>query len=269
MTDKVEWRYWVSQGKCSKPPSFDVLTEQGDVILQPNEEVELLFKFLTLREVQLLPDSVHQAPEMFIKTRKIQIITMQSNRQPYSNLEVQVVPSSAPIDHTFRFNEPQNSHVTISIPPFIQLNHLGIHAVLSKPTAVVDINKHTGFINIQTKTDEENTISTMTLFIYGDQYKENLLATCQIEVHSLVTIYTKIKAGLQSIQSLSLPAENARSVMIHSSSPQLVYLPKRENNRTFRVIPHTINHIQVCAKTYLPVQQKVKINCTGKYLLID
>ena len=33
VTDKVEWRYWVTQGKCAKPTSFDVLTETGDVML--------------------------------------------------------------------------------------------------------------------------------------------------------------------------------------------------------------------------------------------
>jgi hypothetical protein len=249
VSDKAEWRYWVAQKKCAMPPTYEVMTEQGDIILQPNQEVELLFKFLTLREVPILPDSASQPSQLYIKPRKVSLIVLQSSRQPYSNLEVNIVPSSAPIDHTFRFYEPQNSHVTLSVPPFIQLDHTGLTAVVSKPTAVVDINKKTGEMMIQTKTDDENTVGEMTLYIYGDAYRETLLATCLIEVHSMVTIYTKIKAGLQTIMSLSLPAENARTVAIHSSDPSIVYLPKRENNRTFRVIPQTINHIQVCAKT--------------------
>jgi len=32
------------------------MTEAGDIDLQPGDEVELLFKFLTLREVPVLPD---------------------------------------------------------------------------------------------------------------------------------------------------------------------------------------------------------------------
>jgi hypothetical protein len=56
VTDKAEWRYWVSKGKCAKPSSYDVMTEAGDIDLQPGDEVELLFKFLTLREVPVLPD---------------------------------------------------------------------------------------------------------------------------------------------------------------------------------------------------------------------
>jgi len=90
---------------------------------------------------------------------------------------------------------------------------------------------------------EENSVETIYLYVYGDEYKEHLMATCALEIHSLATIYNKIKAGLQSVMSLALPAENARSVMIHTSNPSLVYLPNRENNRTFRIIPQTINHL--------------------------
>ena len=196
VTDKAEWRYWVSQGKCRKPPSYEVMTEQGDVMLQPGEECELLFKYLTLREVPLLPDAAMQPAQLYIRPRKLQVIVLQSNRQPYSNLEVNVVPVSPPIDHTFRYFEPQNSHVSLQVPPFLSIDYLGVHAILSKPTAVVDVDKKTGVMTVQTKTDDENSITEMTLFVYSDKYCETLLATCAIEVHAMVTLYTKIKAGL-------------------------------------------------------------------------
>ncbi len=59
----------------------------------------------------------------------------------------------------------------------------------------------------------------------------------------MVTMYTKLKAGLQVTQNLALPAENGRSVSLHSSEPSLVYLPKKESGRIFRLIPQTINHL--------------------------
>ena len=68
-----------------------------------------------------------------------------------------IVPSSAPIDHTFRYYEPQSSHVTLTVPPFLQLDQVGVHAVLSKPNAVVEIDRKTGYMQVQTKTEEENT----------------------------------------------------------------------------------------------------------------
>ncbi len=66
---------------------------------------------------------------------------MKAKEQPHSTLEVNVIPSSAPIDHIFRYYEPQNSHVTLFIPPFIQLDYMGLHACISKPTAVVEIDR--------------------------------------------------------------------------------------------------------------------------------
>ena len=65
-----------------------------------------------------------------------------------------MVPSSAPIDHTFRYYEPENSHVTLQVPPFLFMDQVGLHAVLSKPTAVVEIDRKTGIMKIQTKTEE-------------------------------------------------------------------------------------------------------------------
>ena len=69
--------------------------------------------------------------------------------------------------------------------------------MLSKPNAVVDIDRKSGFMKVQTKTDEENTVQDITLFVYNDMYKERLLATCSLEIHSMICLYTKIKAGLQ------------------------------------------------------------------------
>lgn len=154
-----------------------------------------------------------------------------------------MVPSSAPIDHTFRYYEPQNSHVNLLIPPFIFADQVGLHAALSKPTAHVEIERKTGMMTVQTKTEDENTVSDMILYVYKDSYKEILMATIHIELHSMVTLYTKIKAGMKTVQNLALPAENARSVMIHSSDPSMVYLPQKEKSRTFRIIPQTINHL--------------------------
>ena len=120
---------------------------------------------------------------------------------------------------------------------------MGLHATASKPNAYVEIERKVGYMTVQTKTEEENSISDIILFVYRDSYKEILMATVQLEIHSMVTLYSKIKAGLQTMQNLALPAEHARSVMLHSSDPNLVYLPKKEKNRTFRIIPQTINHL--------------------------
>eukprot|EP00347_Sterkiella_histriomuscorum_P000155 403376962 len=260
VTDQAELRHWASLQKFSRPNNYDAIQRTGDIYLQPNDEVELLFKYITTRDVTSDPNLAASAD--IIKPRKVQIIILQTNKQPYNTIELNVVPSSSIVDHTFRFYEPENSHVTLVIPPFLQLNHSGLFGVISKPNVIVELDKQSSSFKIQTKTESAPELKEMTLFVYGDQYREQVLATCAIEVFSMKTIYTKIKAGLQSTQSLSLPSEFGRQVMIHSNNPKLVYLPKRSLNQVFKIIPQTTNHISVCAKAFVQTVSRVRINCT-------
>lgn len=102
--------------------------------------------------------------------------------------------------------------------------------MVSRPNVTVEIERGSNSFKIETRTLEAPDLKEMTLFVYGDQFKERILACCAIEVHSMKTIYSQIKAGVQTTQSLSLPAENARQVLIHSNNPKLVYLPRKTLN---------------------------------------
>jgi len=254
----AEWRHWTQQGKCKKPDQFDIISGEGDILLKPNVEVELLFKFLTLREGSSLQNEVSSAE--IIKARKVTIGILSHTNDPYNTIEVNVVPSTAIIDHTFRYYEPQNSHVTLKVPPFLQLNYPGLVVLASRPTAAIEIQKESSVIQVETKIDDAPQIAEISLFLFGDQFYEKLLASIKLEVYSLVTAYTKIKAGIQSTLSLAIPSECARNVMIHSSDRRHVYLPKRVLNQQYRLIPQTINHIQICTKTFSAFQEKAKIH---------
>jgi hypothetical protein len=64
---------------------------------------------------------------------------MMSTRQIYSTVDVQIVPTMALIDHTFRFYEPEESHYAVRIPPFIQMNQPGITIDMSHPQTKADV----------------------------------------------------------------------------------------------------------------------------------
>lgn len=57
MQDGAELNHWVARNKVSRPPSFTAITRRGDIQLRPNEKIDLLFKFLTKREVSLAPSA--------------------------------------------------------------------------------------------------------------------------------------------------------------------------------------------------------------------
>lgn len=120
VTDQAEMANWVALGKTQRPPAWNVVTRNGDVILQPGQSIDLFFKFLTFREVTL--DKSENASKHKIRPRRVQIVILMSNRAVYQHLEVHVMPSYAPIDHFFRYFEPEESHYSVPIPPFVNVN---------------------------------------------------------------------------------------------------------------------------------------------------
>jgi len=88
-----------------RPRKFDNITRTGDIVLGPNENQNVLIKFLTTREVTLSKQV--KASKLVIKPRKVGICIRASNGIVQHRIEVMVMPSIAPVDHTFRFYEPE------------------------------------------------------------------------------------------------------------------------------------------------------------------
>lgn len=105
----------------NKPNNCHLLTRTGTFELKPGHNIDLVFRFLTKREVNLQPGN--DSSVLFIRPRKIRINILingqHSSQQPY---DLNIVPTMAPIDHTFRFYEPEQSHYQVRLPPFVHLN---------------------------------------------------------------------------------------------------------------------------------------------------
>jgi len=84
-----------------------------------------------------------------------------------------------------------------------------------------------------------------TLFVWGDQFKAELLATCRVEVYSRPVIYTKARIGMKTQHSLALPALAARTISVYSNKPNEVYQTNIQYGEPMRLIPNSLNHINV------------------------
>ena len=118
--NSTELRHWVHKGEVRRPDNWDCVTLGGDVLLKPGERMDILVKFLSNREVTLSKNV--PASKYVIKPRRVRILIMRSDMNIEQSVELNVVPSIAPIEHTFRFYEPEQSHYSVVLPPFIQLN---------------------------------------------------------------------------------------------------------------------------------------------------
>lgn len=146
VTDPSELTHWVSLGKCKRPPQYDSITKKGDILLKPGQSIDLLFKFLTTREVSL--SSTVSASKMVIRPRRIKIVVLNNGHVTHATVDVSVVPSLAQIDHTFRFYEPEESHYQVALPPFMQLNQPGLQYALSDASCQVQVIPQTSIFTI-------------------------------------------------------------------------------------------------------------------------
>ena len=67
--------------------------------------------------------------------------------------------------------------------------------VISDPEASANVIGDTSHIIISGETAEAMKMSPMTLFVYGDRFNGELLATCRIEVHSRPLFYSTVTMG--------------------------------------------------------------------------
>lgn len=204
-----------------RPRKYDNVYRDGAVSLGPNENTNVLIKFLTTREVTLSKQV--KASKLVIKPRKVGIYIRASNGAVQHRIEVMVMPSISPVDHTFRFYEPEQSHYSLVLPAFLQVNQPGLSVEISDPECKADLLGQTSHISISGLTENAMNMLPSTLFVWGDQFKAELLATCRVEVYSRPVIYTKARIGMKTQHSLALPALAARTIRVFSNKPNEVY----------------------------------------------
>jgi len=71
---------------------------------------------------------------------------MTDNRQIKVSKKLHVMPSHSPIDHVFRYYEPEQSNFEVTLPQVMQMNHPGLKVVHSHATMKTDILRDTCLI---------------------------------------------------------------------------------------------------------------------------
>lgn len=101
-----------------------------------------------------------------------------------------MMPLFPPIDHVFRFYEPENSYFRVKIPKFLQFSQTGLKLKVSKATAQAEVNPQTSELHVQSKTGEALKVNTMMLYAYNDQFMGETIASFKVEVTPLNCVYS-------------------------------------------------------------------------------
>ena len=158
-----EWEFWFDKGECSAPPFWDMVRPNNEILLKPNEEVPLLFKFLTFREV----GASKASPRDCIKPRSIKIVFNNSINKEVTSISLQVNPQNPPVDISLNFHEPQNSQISLSIP--CDFRHRPEESFCSRTGMLVEFDEDDR-LRVEARTGPEMTSESFYIFIYGERF---------------------------------------------------------------------------------------------------
>lgn len=183
-----EVRFWAKLGKATEYPHDCCIQGADTLSLVPGEKVELLFKFQTFRD---LNDQVETSTADVVKERVLTISFTSKDNHMIRTIWIRLIPANPPIDHVFRYTEPENSYFALTIPPFMQFTQPELNVCVSNSNAEAQLDKRSSCIHIQSRTESAMKVSLITLYLFRDNYQGVLLATVRLEVTALQCIFTK------------------------------------------------------------------------------
>lgn len=157
--------------------------------LQPGKKTELLFKFITYREVSFKQNEKSTADKIQQRYAKIDIINTTEGMRTEQSITCNLVPMHPPVDHVYRFYKPANSYFDIRIPPFIEFGEMDYDLICSIKNAKVHLDQKTSEIVVRSRTDSVLDKTEMTIFVQGDTYGSKSLGTIRVEVTALDCIH--------------------------------------------------------------------------------
>jgi len=100
-----------------------VNADLGEIVLESNQEVKLLFKFLSYREPVAITDENKNVKEDYIselRQRSINIEVMDNDYKALQRVQIDVQPKWMLCDQIFRYFETESAKSYIQIPNFLE-----------------------------------------------------------------------------------------------------------------------------------------------------
>ena len=250
-----EWEFWYSKRVCQEPAFWDMVNRKNEVMLNPGEEVPLLFKFNTFREFNPLKDS----SQLYIKERSINIIFEYSSHHEGKGqvfeTRLVVTPRNPPIDFSITFHEPPNSHASITIPANFYADPYESYCSDNNVLCEFDAEKRLK-AELRTPDLEYNNPKSFLVYIYNDKFNSGLQCVLKIVIHSVMCIYTKSRVGLRMEHTLTMDSDKPRQVMLYSSNSRMI----ETTGEVVKLHPNSYNALTVSVRTFERDYKTVKIN---------
>lgn len=244
----IEWQWWVTHLNYDKPLDYDSLTEDNSVVLRPGETIPLIFKYFSWDpQSKVISSWIHQ-----------------SKGSPLCALELEIVPESAPVDHVLHYYEYQGRISKIRLPPLF-VSEAQFKPIIQCSLSTTVINWETeNEISLDYKVPIAPNTTSFNIVVYDNIYCSEMKANWEVKVHSLIGNDVSVTMGQSTSVRISCPGDEARTVTLFSSSPEVIFFPP-PHNKPFTLMPRTDNNLPVVIRSDTPVVQQVRIHCVDVF----
>ena len=220
----------MNKNKWVEPSAWDMIHD-NTIYLNANEQCPILLKFFTYRDSITSIKKPDRNDPLSFPPRKIYVkIYQQSDGSVIKCIWINIIPRPNPIDHVFRFYEPENSYVTITLPSFTSIplaTYPDLHIESSLPwvaSQMIDNNQ----IQWNFKTPFSPEILSFYIYVYQNSFKDNLLAACHLKVHALTSFFTTVRAGVRKPINIPMFAtRKQQSVMVYTDDEVVSEITQR------------------------------------------
>ena len=222
-----EWARIVNTERLDFPSDYNIFSQDLFFSIQPNERIPILIKLLSYRE--------NKREEQF------NLYITKKDGRPHFLLNIKIKSIFPIYDHVFHYHLPCNTYQKVLLVNPFKSSQKKTMEILNyyQPTDIQvhlsqEENKEFSFMY---NTNEEGFVHKFILFLYSDEFKNNLYLTWKFEIfcHELITLNGNL--GKKSINSLyinyieksQMPPnnlENKLELQLFTDRPEVIQFPK-------------------------------------------
>ena len=227
VSNSEEWANIVNTERLEPPSDYAIFSKDLYFPMQPNEKIPILIKLLSYRENQ--------------KEDEYNLYIHKNDGRPHFLLNIKIKSTFPIYDHIFHYHLPCSTYQKVFlVNPFKSSQKKTMEILNYYQQTDIQVNlaqEENKEFSFMFNTNEEGFIHEFILFLYSDEFKNNLYLTWKFEIHchELVTLNGNIgKKIVNSLyinyieknQSSSNSLDNKLVLQLYTDRPEVIQFPK-------------------------------------------
>ena len=207
-----EWARIINIERLDSPEDYSIFSQDLYFPIQPNQKIPILIKLLSLRE------NIHED--------EYNLTIYKRDGRPHFLLNIKIKSIFPIYDHIFHYHLPCNtSQKVILVNPFKSSQKKTMEILNYYDRTDINVNlaqEENKEFSFNFNTNEEGFIHKFILFLYSDEFKNNLYLTWKFEIHCHELVTLNGNLGKKSVNTLYINYIEKNQISANSLDSKLV-----------------------------------------------